>query len=144
MRGVRPRLLTVTLILACGPTGASLAGCGSSDLDQVKAKVLQFGQAATDHDYKTICGQVLAPALLRRLTATGITCRQAMSVAFDSVHGAVLSIGSAKVHGDRASVITLTAARNQKASLSALELVRTKHGWRISALGSPLKASGGG
>jgi hypothetical protein len=124
----------VPILAAC-----ALAGCGTSERDQVQAKVQQFVTAASGRDYKTICEQVLAPSLLARLAAGGISCEQAMQIAFGSVQSPTLSIGRVTVSGQTASVITLTAARGQVASLDAIELVKTAQGWRVSALGSPVK-----
>jgi hypothetical protein len=103
----------------------------------VQAKVEQFAQATASHDYDTICQQVLAPLLLTRLTASGITCPQAMQIALGALQHPTLSIGRITVHGASASVITLSTARGQRASISTLKLVQTHSGWRISALASP-------
>ena len=111
-----------------------LAGCGSSPRDDVKAKVEQFAQATANRDYTTICKEILAPSLLARLTSSGITCPQAMQVALGSLQRPTLSIGKVSVSGSSASVVTLTTAQGQQASIATLELVRTAAGWRIAAL----------
>ncbi len=46
-------------------------GCGVSAHEQVQAKVQQFAHATASRDYTTLCHQVLAPALVERLTAAG-------------------------------------------------------------------------
>ena len=125
------RVAALVVIALAAP---GLAGCGSSPEDQVRAKVEQFGQATANRDYATICQQVLARSLLSRLTASGITCAQAMQVALGPLRNPTLSIGKVTVDGPTASVVTLTTAQGQKASISTLELVRTPAGWRISAL----------
>ena len=43
-----------------------LAGCGSSDSDQVHAKVDEFVHAVSTHDAKAVCNDVLAPSLSLR------------------------------------------------------------------------------
>jgi hypothetical protein len=116
----------------------ALAGCGTSVHDQVQAKVQQFVTATAAKDAKTICDQVLAPTLLERLAAGGITCQQAMQIFFSSVQSPTLSIGRIDISGQKASAITLTSAHGQQGSLDAIELVNTSHGWRISSLGSPV------
>lgn len=56
-------LVVVTLVLG-------LAGCGSvSAVDQVRAKVRQFATATAQRDAQLLCDQVLAPALVARITA---------------------------------------------------------------------------
>ena|SRR5437763_79708 len=115
-----------------------IGGCGTSERQQVQSKVEQFAKAAASKDYKTICQQVLAPVLLDRLAAGGIRCEQAMRIALASVKAPSLSIGRITVKGSQASVITLTAAAGQQASLDAIELVKTGAGWRISSLGAPV------
>lgn len=117
-----------------GAAALSLAGCGSSVRDEVKAKVLEFGHAAASHDYRRICDDVLAPALIRRLRAYGISCERAMRIAFTGVRNPAISIGAVTVKGNGASVITLSMAAGQRASLDRIELIRTAHGWRIASL----------
>jgi hypothetical protein len=123
-------------------SAASLGGCGSSPKDQVRAKVEQFAGAAASKDYKTICDQVLAHSLVMHLTANGIRCEGALALALGGVRKPTLSIGSIAVRGKSASVITLTVAANQPASLDVLELIDTGGGWRISSLHSPLPGQG--
>ncbi len=125
------------MLLAAG-VALALAGCGSSAHDQVKDKVDQFASAAAAKDYPTICREVLAPALVAHLTAAGITCTQAMRIALGSVRDPTLSIGRIIIDGNKAAAITLTTAAGQRASLQAIDLVKTAHGWRISSLSSPL------
>jgi hypothetical protein len=113
-----------------------LGGCGgASDQDQVRSKVAEFATAAASRNYGTICAQVLAPSLLTRLAAGGITCEQAMQVGFGGVSSPTLSIGKITISGSRASVIALSTATGQQASLDTLELTRTSRGWRIASLG---------
>jgi hypothetical protein len=126
-RGVLP------VVVAC-----VVAGCGTSERENVQAKVQQFVKAAASRDYKTICSQVLAPSLLERLAAGGVACEQAMQFALGSVQNPTLSVGKVTISGSNASVITLTSASGQQASLDAIKLVKTGRGWRITSLGSPL------
>ncbi len=127
------------VIVGVGIATAALAGgCGTSARDQVRAKVEQFGASVANKDYKTLCTQVLAPSLVRRISATGLTCEQAMQVGLSGLRNPTLSIAKITIHGATASAVTLTGAKGQVASLSAIELVQTKGGWRVSSLGSPV------
>lgn len=116
-------------------------GCASAQ-DHIRSTVQNLAQAAAARDYATICNDVLAPGLVHRLTGNGISCEQAMRVALRDVRDPVISIGRITVHGRRGTAITLTVARGQRAALSAIELVDTGSGWRISSLGSPLSPVG--
>jgi outer membrane murein-binding lipoprotein Lpp len=118
-----------------------LAGCRTSDSDQVRAKVNQFATASAAKDYATICDQVLAPSLLAHLSAAGVPCRQAMQVALGTVEDPTISIGRIRISGQRATVITLSAAKGEQASIDAIDLIKTAKGWRLVSLGSPLTAS---
>ncbi len=120
-----------------------IAGCGTSAHDQVKAKVEQLADAAAGHDYRTICDEVLAPALITRLADAGVGCEQAMRIAFGSLQNPTLSIGRIEISGRSAQAITLTAAKGQAASLDAIDLIKTAVGWRVASLGSPAPSQGG-
>jgi hypothetical protein len=133
------RVAAGIIVVSCG---AVLAGCGSSTSDQVKAKVDQFVTAAAKRQYATICEQVLAPSLVARLEEAGVTCPQAMQIAFNGVRDPTISIGKVTVSGDKASVLTLSAARGQDASLDAIDLTKTSNGWRLDSLASPLTTTG--
>src|SRR5437763_16542001 len=117
----------------------ALAGCGTSAREQVKSKVEQFASAAAHRDYGTLCSQVLAPSLVAHLKGAGLGCEDAMRIALAPVRNPALSIGKITVRGSKASVIALTLASGQTASISAIELVKTSHGWRIASLGSNLQ-----
>ncbi len=131
----RPGGLTIAWIVGAA---CLLGGCGTSDRDQVRGKVDQFLKATASKDYGTLCQQVLAPALLAHLTGGGIKCEQAMQIALGSVKSPSLSIGRIDVNGNKASVITLTTAAGQQASLDAIELTKTDSGWRVVSLGTPV------
>ena len=108
---------------------------------QVRAKVEQFAGAAASRDYAKICDEVLAPTLVARLVNAGVSCEQAMQIALGGVKNPTLSIGRITIAGRTASTITLSAAQGQTASINAIDLVKTGHGWRISSLHSPLTAT---
>lgn len=123
----------VLAVAAC-----ALGGCGTSTGDQVKAKVQQFAHAVATKDAKTLCDQVLAPALLEHFAAVGLPCVRAMHTFLATVKDPTLATGRVVVDGPKAEVLTLSGARGQIGALSAVELVNTPNGWRVSGLGSPL------
>lgn len=124
-------LVTVALILG-------LAGCGSvSPTDQVRAKVRQFATATDKRDTRVLCDQVLAPALVRRLAAAGLSCLQAMKVFVSSVSHPTLSVSRVTVKGASASAVVLASAAGQTAAMESVQLVRTARGWRLTSLAAP-------
>jgi uncharacterized protein YceK len=138
--GGRSGLLVVIVVAAC-----ALGGCGASTSDQVKAKVQQFAQAVATRDAATLCNQVLAPNLLEHFTIIGLPCVRAMDKIFlPTVHNPTLAVGRVVVKGRTAEVLTLSGAHGQIGALSAVELVDTSNGWRVSGLGSPLLPGQGG
>jgi hypothetical protein len=110
-----------------------LAGCGSSDSDQVHAKVDEFVHAVSAHDAKAVCNDVLAPSLVARFTQEGLTCERGIQIFLRSVHNPTLSVGRIAVNRDSASALVLTGAHCQKLTLAQLFLVKTSGGWRISS-----------
>jgi hypothetical protein len=134
---MRPRR-SAQLTAAAALAAVALAGCGTSERDQVQAKVDQFIKATSRHDYATLCTQVLAPSLLSHLTAYGIKCEQAMAIGLKNVTDPNLAIGSITITGSKASVTTITTAKGQEASLTAIVLTNTAKGWRVSSLGTPV------
>jgi hypothetical protein len=126
-------MLVALAIVAC-----ALGGCGTSTSDQVKAKVAQFAHAVRAKDGRTLCDQVLAPTLLERFASIGLPCVKAMQVFLGSVHDPTLAVGRVVITGTKAEAITLSGASGQIGSLSAIQLVNTTNGWRVSGLGSPL------
>jgi hypothetical protein len=138
MSSVRRRSAAVAL--AALLSSLALAGCGASATSQVKTKVMQFATAAHTHNYRTICTQVLAPTLLADIASGGISCQRALGLALGSVRGARLVIGTITVMGAHASVVTLTQATGERATLATLELTRSTAGWRITSLGDAARA----
>jgi hypothetical protein len=112
-----------------------VCGCGTDPKDAVRAKVQQFANATGQHDYTTICTQVLSPALTAHLKATGVSCEQAWQLGLGAVKNPTLSIGQVTVTGSKATVIVLTLAQGQRSALDAIGLVKTGDGWRIQSLG---------
>ena len=110
-----------------------LAGCGSSDSDQVRAKVQQFVHAVSAQDAKTVCDQVLAPSLVAHFTQEGLTCERGIQIFLSSVRDPTLSVGRVTINRRSASALVLTGARCQKLALANLFLVKTSGGWRIAS-----------
>ncbi len=114
-----------------------VVGCGVSAKDEVQAKVQQFAHATAGKDVHTLCTQVLAPALVSRLTAAGITCDQAMKIFVDSVTNPTISVSKITVHGQQASAVVLANATGQTATVQRIQLIQTHNGWRLASLAAP-------
>ncbi|MGI8507257.1 MAG: hypothetical protein ACR2MK_10750, partial [Solirubrobacteraceae bacterium] len=112
----------------------ALVGCGASPRDEVQAKVEQFAHATAARDSATLCQEVLAPDLVTHLTDAGLSCQQAMRIFVDSVSKPTLTVSRITVKGASASVVVLTAASGQPTSLESIQLIDTKHGWRLDSL----------
>jgi hypothetical protein len=123
------------LVLIC--IAYALAGCGASAKEQVEAKVEQFAHATASHEYRTLCTQVLAPALVKHLTGAGISCDEAMRVFATSVQNPTISISKVTIKGSSASAVVLAGATGQTAALESVQLVDTSNGWRLASLASP-------
>lgn len=135
MRSVR--MLLAMALLAAFSVG--LTGCGSSAsaADQVRAKVRQFATATDTRNVNMLCTQVLAPTLVSRLTAAGLTCPQAMRLFVASVSHPTINVSKVSVHGASASAVVLAGATGQTSALESIQLVRVKAGWRLASLASP-------
>jgi ketosteroid isomerase-like protein len=114
-----------------------MTGCGVSAKDEVQAKVEQFARATASKDVQRLCTQVLAPALVSRLTAAGISCDQAMKIFVQSVSDPTISVTKITVNGSRASAVVLAGATGQTAALERIALIQTAKGWRLASLASP-------
>jgi len=115
----------------------ALAGCGASASDQVQAKLQQFAHAVASRDARTLCSEVLAPTLVERLTAAGLTCDDAMQTFFGSVSDPTIAVSKVSVKGANASAVVLSGAKGQPSSLDDVHLTNTKHGWRLTSLAAP-------
>lgn len=123
------------VLLLC--SAYALSGCGASERAQVQAKVQQFAHATASRNTRTLCRQVLAPVLVSRLTAAGLTCDQAMRIFVDSVTNPSITVSKVTVHGSKASAVVLAGATGQTAALETIELIQTQNGWRLVSLASP-------
>ncbi|MEA2210877.1 MAG: hypothetical protein QOF83_825 [Solirubrobacteraceae bacterium] len=103
----------------------------------MQAKVQQFAQATAGKNVHALCTQVLAPSLVARLTAAGISCDQAMKIFVDSVANPTISVSKITVNGNRASAVVLAGATGQTPSLQRIQLIQTQSGWRLASLASP-------
>jgi hypothetical protein len=134
LRAVRRRWTAMALTTAA----AGLAGCGSSgptDEQQVARTVTAFGQATAAKDYGALCTRILAPSLIRKVTAIGLPCERALAKGLGDVRSPALAIGAINVEGDRATADVRTSAAHQAPSRDTLRLERVGGAWRVASLG---------
>jgi hypothetical protein len=127
-------------VAICAAVALFAAGCGASARDQVHGKVQEFAVAVAHKNAKTICDDVFAPSLVEHFKAAGLTCVHGMQIFFSGLHNPTLAIGRITVHGSRASVVTLSGAKGQKAAVRSVNLIDTSNGWRIVSVGGPPSA----
>ncbi len=131
-------------VLATIVAAVALAGCGSSDSDQVHAMLGTFVHAVASRDANPICNQVLAPELVARIEAVGLSCQTAIQRFFFSckVRNPTLQVGRVRIAGSHATALVLSGAAGQSTGIYQLGLLKTSHGWRIAT--ESAEKSGGG
>lgn len=123
------------LLAACA---LAVSGCGGDPKPApetlVRDKVEELGRATAAKDYGALCERILAPQLVEQLTSIGLPCRVALQRGLGDVRQPRLQVGQVRVTGDTANAEIATSAAGQPPSRDTVQLVRTKDGWRVSAL----------
>ena len=127
----RPLLVFAAALAVAG----SLAACGESDDEQVRAVVERFADAGAKQDYQRICDELITPALSQKVEQIGLPCEVALKKGFEDVQDPRLTVGTVSVDGDRATAGVRSSAAGEAPSQDTLELVRVGDGWRIASLG---------
>ena len=130
--------MRLAAMLLCG--ALTLAACGGaspkrSDADRVRDTLAAFGQASAKHDYRRVCGELLAKPVIDSVRRAGLSCESAMKSALQGVQSPKLEVGEVTIKGNRASAKVHTTAANQPASDDTVALVREGGDWKIGALG---------
>jgi hypothetical protein len=113
-----------------------LAACGSSSPeDQVKSTVTSFRDATAARDYGKICKEVLAPALVKKLSDLGLPCEVALSKYLAGTRKPKITVRRVTIEGKQARAYVRAEAQGQAPSNNVLNLVKVGDGWRISTLG---------
>jgi hypothetical protein len=123
--------------LALLATGVVLAGCGGpTDDQQVRQAITAFGQATKAKDYKRMCTQLLAPALVTQVQSIGLPCEQALQRGLGSVRDPQLVVGKVTVNGTRATAQVRSSAAGEAPSSDLVRLQKIRGTWRIASLAS--------
>jgi hypothetical protein len=125
------------ILLAVGALTLAACGGGSherSDADRVRDTLGAFGDASAKHDYRRVCGELLAKPVIDSVRRAGLTCESAMKSALEGVQAPKIEVRKVTINGDRASASVHTTAANQPASDDTVALVKEGGDWKIGAL----------
>jgi hypothetical protein len=125
------------ILLAVGALTLAACGGGSherSDADRVRDTLGAFGDASAKHDYRRVCGELLAKPVIDSVRRAGLTCESAMKTALEGVEAPKIEVRKVTINGDRASASVHTTAANQPASDDTVALVREGGDWKIGVL----------
>jgi Domain of unknown function (DUF4878) len=117
----------------------ALAGCGGGgddDPDEVRQTVRDFVEATNERDGDTLCGELLTEEYLKKSTlATGDTaeaaCRRQLE-ATTSLQLKLISVGQARVNGDKATVRVMLDTSGVRAP-RLFRLEREDGRWKLAA-----------
>jgi Putative lumazine-binding len=136
-----PRVLLAALAVACAVAGV---GCGSDSEKATKTSeteargvVERFGTATARRDYQTICDELLADNLVKKVEDVGLPCEIAFEKGVGGVKNPRIEVRQVKVQGNRALVSVRSTATGETPSDDAVQLVREGDEWRIASLVSP-------
>lgn len=128
----RACLALLAVLVSCG-----LAACGRSDDRDIRSTLSQFVVAIRGRDYKRICDQLFAVALVQDSTSTGLSCEATLRIGFGPVREPTLFVDKVEVAKDKALAVVRSGAKDQQPSLDTVKLVRENGGWRIVSLPAP-------
>ena len=120
--------LALLVLAACGDAGPTPE-------EQVRATVGDFGRATAAKDYRTLCEDILAPALVDKVTQVGLPCETALRQGLGRVKDPHLTIGRVQVDDDHASAEVRTSAAGEPPYKDTLKLVKVNGTWKIASLG---------
>ena len=132
-------LAAVALLSAagCGADTEDGGGTGPDATTEVRAVVARFGVATRQHDWQTICDELLSSALVTKIEDVGLPCETAVEKGLGDVEDPTLRITDVSMGGGRALVSIHTTAAGQTPSDDALQLIKENGAWRIASLAAP-------
>ena len=132
-----PRRRPTRALVAALTAAALLAGCGPSDTSKVRHTLAAFQRATAAKDYRTLCGKVLAKALVDRLSSVGVECVGVFRRGLGGFTSLRLRGRRLRPCGDVALAEVRTSAAGQRPSDDTIRLVRQGDDWRVSTLSGP-------
>jgi hypothetical protein len=125
-----------TGLAACGDSGPKHP-TQAQDQAAVRGTLTELERATAARDYRGLCDQVLARALVRRVASAGLPCETALKVGLNGVRQPHLQVSAVKVRGNRALAQVYSGATGQKDGTDVVELVRERGTWRVTSLAGP-------
>jgi hypothetical protein len=128
-------LALASLAAGCGAaTDDDSAGDFSGRQALVASTVEDLSAAASDRDCEDeICGQLLATALVDRLSAGGGNCRTTVKDALENTDTSDLTVRSVRIDGTRATA-RVAADTGDEDRVLTVGLLRERDRWKISRL----------
>jgi hypothetical protein len=127
-------LVVVALTTACTSGSGDSAGDFRGDQRAVADIVEDLESAASDGDENRICRDLLAPALVRRLSAQR-GCPAAVDTAIKNADTFSFDVESVRIAGNRATArVKFESGENDRFGTVGLTRVRASAGWRIERL----------
>lgn len=132
---MRRKLVTGGLaVLAIVMVVLAIRSWTTDETDRARASVERFVAAVETQDYESICADLLAEDLQKKLQAVDLPCERAMQLGFADVRKPRLTVENVVVIDDRARAAVRTDAAGQLPSADVLSLEKQGGEWRISAL----------
>jgi len=122
----------IALVLALA---VALSACGGGDDSKdAQQAIRDFVQATNDRDGDRLCGDLLSQEYMEKATgATGDKAEDACKAQLDLIKGLklrLISVGAAKVDGDKAVVRATIATGGQRTNRRFL-LAKEDGGWKL-------------
>jgi hypothetical protein len=137
-------LVLALLLAACAPSSGSSDSSGDFRGDQRAAAttVEDLESAAAKGDQDKICRDLLAPALVARLSSPQRGCPAAVDNALKNADVVALDVQSVRIAGNRATArVKFENGKSDRFATIGLTRPRASAGWRIDRLAPSSPAS---
>jgi hypothetical protein len=129
-------LAAALLCSGCGSSGSSSAGSFTGVKHDVAQTIEDLQTAGKNSNESKICNDLLAPALVRRITQAGSTCKKAVGDALDEADSFDLTVKSVTLSGpNRATAVVRSTGAGKQNRTDTLSLIKIGPDWKIAALG---------
>jgi hypothetical protein len=120
----------------CGTTGSSSVGNFSGAKKAVAQTIEDLQSAGKNSNESKICNKLLAPALVRRITQAGSTCKKAIGDALDEADSFDLTVKAVTLVGpNKAIALVRSTGAGKQNRTDTLALIKVGPDWKIAALG---------
>ena len=126
-------MLICVLVTGCGGGGGDKPKPITGPAKDVAQTIQQLQKATAQHDFTTVCDQILAAAT--RKQAGGDQCPDVLDQRARGVRRPRIKIVSIEVQGDQAQVRVRTTAVGQDPTTNVIRLVKEGGRFRVLSLG---------